>query len=85
MTPTREPEKIILPPFVYQHEQEKIARRLPAAVEFIKEQKLNELFPGQYESLVSSPAAAPTTPSFVPCSARPSPMFTVMPISPFTV
>ena len=51
VTPTREPEKIILPPFVYQHEQEKIARRLPAAVEFIKEQKLNELFPGQYESL----------------------------------
>ena len=51
VTPTREPEKIILPPFVYQHEQEKIARRLPAAVEFIKEQKLNELFPGRYDSL----------------------------------
>ena len=51
VTPQREPEKIILPPYVYEQEREKIARRLPAAIKFIREQKLNEHFPGRYESL----------------------------------
>ena len=50
-TPQREPEKIILPPYVYEQEREKIAQRLPAAIKFIREQKLNEHFPGRYESL----------------------------------
>ena len=51
VTPQREPEKIILPPYVYEQEREKIAQRLPAAIKFIREQKLNEHFPGRYESL----------------------------------
>ena len=47
--PQREPEKIILPPFVYEQEREKIAKRLPEAIEFIKREKLNELFLGKYQ------------------------------------
>ena len=47
--PQREPEKIILPPFVYEQEREKIAKRLPEATEFIKREKLNELFLGKYQ------------------------------------
>ena len=51
VTPHREPEKIILPPFVYEQEREKISDRLPAAIQFIQENALNELFTGRYESL----------------------------------
>ena len=51
VVPQREPEKIILPPYVYEQEREKIAQRLPAAIKFIREQGLNEHFPGRYESL----------------------------------
>ena len=49
--PNREQEKIILPPNVYAQEQEKIARRLPAAIAYIKANKLNEFFPGKHERL----------------------------------
>ena len=49
VAPNREPEKIILPPYVYEQEREKIARRLPAAVDFIRREKLNEQFPGVYD------------------------------------
>ena len=49
--PNREADKIILPPNVYAHEREKIAQRLPAAIEFIKEHKLNEFFPGRHEDI----------------------------------
>ncbi len=51
VVPQREPEKIILPPYVYEQEREKIAQRLPAAIKFIREHKLNEHFSGHYESL----------------------------------
>jgi indolepyruvate ferredoxin oxidoreductase alpha subunit len=51
VTPQREPEKIILPPFVYEQEREKIAKRLPEAIEFIKREKLNELFLGKHQGL----------------------------------
>lgn len=51
VTPRREPEKIILPPFVYEHEREKIAKRLPAALEFIQQHQLNEFFPGRHDHL----------------------------------
>ena len=51
VTPQREPEKIILPPFVYEREREKIAKRLPEAIEFIKREKLNELFLGKHQGL----------------------------------
>ena len=38
--------KINLPPSIYQHERQKIEDRWPAAVNFIRREKLNELFPG---------------------------------------
>jgi len=49
--PHREPEKIILPPFVYEQERQKSAERFPAAIEVIRKAKLNEVFTGQYEHL----------------------------------
>ncbi len=51
VTPHREPEKIILPPHIYQQERDKIADRLPAAIRFIREHGLNEQFPGRHASL----------------------------------
>ena len=51
ITPNREPDKIILPPFVYEHERQKIEARLPAAVDFIQRHKLNECFAGKYDSV----------------------------------
>ena len=39
-------DKVILPPNTYAQEQEKVRERWPAAVEYIKQQKLNEFFPG---------------------------------------
>lgn len=41
--PRRELDRIVLPPASFRHEQEKIADRWPAAVEFIKRRKLNEV------------------------------------------
>ena len=40
--PVRDVDRIVLPPASFLHEQEKINQRWPAAVEFIKERKLNE-------------------------------------------
>lgn len=51
VSPHREPEKIILPPFVYEQERQKIAERFPAALDFIREHNLNEVFTGQYKHL----------------------------------
>lgn len=42
--PVRDVERIVLPPASYLHEQEKIARRWPAAVDFIRERGMNEFF-----------------------------------------
>lgn len=42
--PTREYSRVVLPPSNFIHEIEKIEDRWPAAVKFIKENKLNELF-----------------------------------------
>ncbi|MWV26875.1 indolepyruvate ferredoxin oxidoreductase subunit alpha [Aurantiacibacter rhizosphaerae] len=42
--PTRELDRIVLPPAAYEHEQEKIKQRLPAAIDFIRDNKLNEWF-----------------------------------------
>lgn len=44
--PRRETDRIVLPPASFAHEQEKIAKRWPAAVEFIKSRRLNEVFEG---------------------------------------
>ena len=42
--PARDTNRIVLPPASYVHEQQKIHQRLPAAIKFIKERKLNEVF-----------------------------------------
>ena len=42
--PRRETQRIVLPPASYAHEHEKIDIRFPAAIKFIKERKLNEIF-----------------------------------------
>jgi indolepyruvate ferredoxin oxidoreductase alpha subunit len=44
--PVRDVNRIVLPPASYLQEKEKIEKRLPAAVEFIKRRKLNETFTG---------------------------------------
>jgi indolepyruvate ferredoxin oxidoreductase alpha subunit len=42
--PRREANRVVLPPATYLHEKEKIDQRWPAAIDFIRERKLNELF-----------------------------------------
>ncbi len=42
--PRRDLSRIVLPPAVYAHEEEKLKTRWPAAVEFIKSRRLNEHF-----------------------------------------
>ncbi|TQV79528.1 indolepyruvate ferredoxin oxidoreductase subunit alpha [Denitrobaculum tricleocarpae] len=49
--PRRETDRIVLPPASFAHEQEKVAQRWPAAVEFIKSRKLNEFFEGDIEDV----------------------------------
>ena len=52
--PVRDTERIVLPPASFLHEQEKIARRWPAAVDYIRAHELNELFdaPGEVGIIV---------------------------------
>lgn len=49
--PTRDPSKIILPPSTYEQEQRKVNHRYPAAVNFVREHKLNELLPGARDEI----------------------------------
>ncbi|VAW01818.1 Indolepyruvate oxidoreductase subunit IorA [hydrothermal vent metagenome] len=44
--PRREADKIILPPFTFLHEKQKLEQRWPAAVKFITDNGLNEVFDG---------------------------------------
>src|SRR5688500_470992 len=44
--PIRDVSRIVLPPANYAHEHEKINRRWPAAVEYIRKNRLNERFGG---------------------------------------
>jgi len=44
--PTRDVNRIVLPPASFLHEHEKIQQRWPAAVKFIEERQLNEFFDG---------------------------------------
>ena len=44
--PVRDTSRIVLPPAAFAHEKEKIEQRRPAAIRFIKERKLNEVFAG---------------------------------------
>src|SRR5215211_2294575 len=45
--PVRDVNRIVLPPASYLHEKEKIEKRWPAAVKFIEDHALNEVFPGE--------------------------------------
>jgi indolepyruvate ferredoxin oxidoreductase, alpha subunit len=49
--PVRDTTRIVLPPASYGHEREKIERRWPAAVDFIKQHKLNETFAGDLDDI----------------------------------
>jgi indolepyruvate ferredoxin oxidoreductase alpha subunit len=42
--PRRDTSRIVLPPYSYQHEQEKLTKRLPAALDYIRANRLNEFF-----------------------------------------
>src|SRR5579864_3194775 len=45
--PSRDYSRIILPPSTYAQEREKLEKRLPAALEFIAREGLNEILPGE--------------------------------------
>jgi len=45
--PVRDTNRIVLPPASYLHEREKVEKRWPAAVRFIEQHKLNEIFDGE--------------------------------------
>src|SRR5690606_28306048 len=49
--PKRDVSRIVLPPASFLHEQEKIKSRWPAAVKFIKENKLNEFTEGDFKDI----------------------------------
>src|SRR6267143_1340294 len=49
--PIRDTSRIVLPPASYLHEREKIEKRWPAAVRFVTEQRLNELFDGDADDI----------------------------------
>ena len=49
--PTRDIERIILPPYNYQHEVEKTEQRWPAAVKFIEDSGLNDVIDGRYSNV----------------------------------
>ncbi len=42
--PRRDVERIVLPPASFLHEQEKVSKRLPAAIDYIRSHQLNENF-----------------------------------------
>ena len=50
-SPRRDSGKVVLPPASYGHEREKIEKRWPAAVRFIKQHKLNEVFDGDVSDI----------------------------------
>src|SRR5262250_1688882 len=49
--PVRDPNRVVLPPASYLHEREKVEKRWPAAVRFIEEHKLNEMFDGDADDI----------------------------------
>jgi indolepyruvate ferredoxin oxidoreductase alpha subunit len=50
-SPRRATDRIVLPPASYLHEREKVERRWPAAVKFIQEHELNEVFDGDADDI----------------------------------
>ena len=51
LAPDFDMDRICLPPATYAQEKNKVAERWPAAIRFIAEQRLNELFPGPCEDV----------------------------------
>jgi indolepyruvate ferredoxin oxidoreductase alpha subunit len=49
--PVRDITRYALPPFTYQHEHEKVEQRWPAAVKFLKDNKINEFFDGEVKDI----------------------------------
>ncbi len=49
--PKRDLSRIVLPPSTFVHEKEKLEHRLPAAIQFIKEHRLNEVFDGSRQDI----------------------------------
>lgn len=49
--PMQDAGRIVLPPFNYQHEVEKIEQRWPAALKFIEENGLNDMIEGRFEDI----------------------------------
>jgi indolepyruvate ferredoxin oxidoreductase alpha subunit len=49
--PARDTTRVVLPPASFMHEQEKVKERWPAAVDYIKEHSLNEVFDGDRDDL----------------------------------
>ncbi|MFN3388614.1 MAG: thiamine pyrophosphate-dependent enzyme [Allosphingosinicella sp.] len=45
--PERDTARIVLPPASFEHEREKIGRRWPAAVDYVRAHRLNEVFEGR--------------------------------------
>ncbi|MDH5538819.1 MAG: indolepyruvate ferredoxin oxidoreductase subunit alpha [Rhizobacter sp.] len=50
-TPRTDISRVVLPPASYVHEQEKVFDRWPAAVRFIEERQLNEIFDGDIDDI----------------------------------
>jgi indolepyruvate ferredoxin oxidoreductase alpha subunit len=49
--PRRATDRVALPPSTYLHEKEKIEKRLPAAIDFIRREQLNEVFDGAEDDI----------------------------------
>ena len=47
-SPRRETARVVLPPAAFQHERDKVEKRWPAALKFIRERRLNEFAPGDF-------------------------------------
>ena len=50
-SPRRATDRIVLPPASYQHEREQVEQRWPAAVRFIQDNRLNEIFDGDADDV----------------------------------
>ncbi len=49
--PDRRPDRIILPPFTYQQERQKVEARWPAALNYVQRAQLNEVYGGDLDDL----------------------------------
>ncbi|MEM8560994.1 MAG: indolepyruvate ferredoxin oxidoreductase subunit alpha [Pseudomonadota bacterium] len=49
--PDRQLDRIILPPLIFEQERDKVARRLPLAIDYITEHGLNEVFEGESDDV----------------------------------